>query len=127
MPITHLAAKWSRDRQSVQFALLTEDLDYLDKAEQTLAGVSGKAHAGIADCIVLVCLSPWIGFLQLYVKSIGSAEQIAILETQYLPTAVLCENPISPGRSRRSVHVRHLVAEPARSLGAKLRFSYSKA
>jgi len=97
----------------IQFALLTEDLDYLDKAEQTLQAFGSVMQESPTACPSLFVALDWFRNCTL-VRS--SAEQIAILETQYLPTAVFMREPNLPEGVVGLVCQALSCKEPARSL-----------
>jgi len=97
----------------IQFALLTEDLDYLDKAEQTLQAFGSIMQESPTACPSLFVALDWFRNCTL-VRS--SAEQIAILETQYLPTAVFMREPNLPEGVVGLVCQALSCKEPARSL-----------
>jgi uncharacterized protein YyaL (SSP411 family) len=97
----------------VQFALLTEDLDYLDKAEQTLQAFGSVMQEAPTACPSLFVALDWFRNCTL-VRS--SADQIAILETQYLPTAVFVREPNLPEGVVGLVCQALSCKEPARSI-----------
>ncbi len=97
----------------IQFALLTEDLDYLDKAEQTLQAFGSVMQESPTACPSLFIALDWFRNCTL-VRS--SADQIAILETQYLPTAVFVREPNLPQGVVGLVCQALSCKEPARSL-----------
>ncbi|KAM3093251.1 thioredoxin domain-containing protein [Phormidesmis sp. 146-35] len=68
----------------VRLSLLTQDLDYLDKAEQTLQAFSSIMQKSPTACPSLFAALDW---LQNCTLIRTSSDQIARLETQYLPTA----------------------------------------
>ena len=78
----------------VRFALLTEDLDYLDKAEQTLQAFGSIMQRSPTACPSLFVALDWFRNCTL-VRS--SADQIALLETQSLPTAVFALETLPEG------------------------------
>ncbi len=97
----------------VQFALLTEDLDYLDKAEQTLQAFGSVMQESPTACPSLFVALDWFRNCTL-VRS--SSEQIAQLETQYLPTAVFLHESNLPEGVVGLVCQALSCKEPARSL-----------
>jgi len=97
----------------VQFALLTEDLDYLDKAEQTLQAFGSVMQEAPTACPSLFVALDWFRNCTL-VRS--SADQIAILETQYLPTVVFVREPNLPEGVVGLVCQALSCKEPARSI-----------
>ena len=97
----------------VRFALLTEDLDYLDKAEQTLQAFGSIMQQSPTACPSLFVALDWFRNCTL-VRS--SAEQIALLETQSLPTAVFALETSLPEGVVGLVCQALSCKEPARSL-----------
>ncbi len=97
----------------VRFALLTEDLDYLDKAEQTLQTFGSIMQQSPTACPSLFVALDWFRNCTL-VRS--SADQIALLETQYLPTAVFALETNLPEGVVGLVCQALSCKEPARSL-----------
>ena len=77
----------------IRVALLTKDLDYLDKAEQTLQAFGSVMQESPTACPSLFAALDWFRNCTL-VRS--SADPIALLETQYLPTAVFTLEPKLP-------------------------------
>jgi uncharacterized protein len=69
----------------VRLALLTKDLDYLDKAEQTLQAFGSIMQKSPSACPSLFAALDWFQNCTLIRTS---SEHIALLETQYLPTAL---------------------------------------
>jgi uncharacterized protein YyaL (SSP411 family) len=68
----------------VRLTLLTKDLDYLDKAEQTLQAFSSIMQSSPTACPSLFAALDWFQNCTLIRTS---SDRIASLETQYLPTA----------------------------------------
>ncbi|MCY7320981.1 MAG: thioredoxin domain-containing protein [Phormidesmis sp. CAN_BIN36] len=97
----------------VRFALLTEDLDYLDKAEQTLQAFGSIMQQSPTACPSLFVALDWFRNCTL-VRS--SADQIALLETQSLPTAVFALETNLPEGVVGLVCQALSCKEPARSL-----------
>ena len=97
----------------VRFALLTEDLDYLDKAEQTLQAFGSIMQQSPTACPSLFVALDWFRNCTL-VRS--GAEQIALLETQSLPTAVFALETSLPEGVVGLVCQALSCKEPARSL-----------
>ena len=97
----------------VRFALLTEDLDYLDKAEQTLQAFGSIMQQSPTACPSLFVALDWFRNCTL-VRS--SADQIALLETQSLPTAVFAIETNLPEGVVGLVCQALSCKEPARSL-----------
>ena len=97
----------------VRFALLTEDLDYLDKAEQTLQAFGSIMQQSPTACPSLFVALDWFRNCTL-VRS--SAEQIALLETHSLPTAVFALEKSFPEGVVGLVCQALSCKEPARSL-----------
>ena len=97
----------------VRFALLTEDLDYLDKAEQTLQAFGSIMQQSPTACPSLFVALDWFRNCTL-VRS--SVEQIALLETQSLPTAVFALETSLPEGVVGLVCQALSCKEPARSL-----------
>ncbi|MBW4538887.1 MAG: thioredoxin domain-containing protein [Myxacorys chilensis ATA2-1-KO14] len=68
----------------VRLSLLTENLDYFDKAEQTLQAFASVMEQAPSACPSLFTALDWFQN-QTLIRT--TRDQIAILETQYLPTA----------------------------------------
>lgn len=68
----------------VRLSLLTENLDYLDKAEQALQAFGSIMESSPAACPTLFTALDWFQH-QTLIRT--SRDRIALLETQYLPTA----------------------------------------
>ncbi|PSB19009.1 thioredoxin domain-containing protein [Phormidesmis priestleyi ULC007] len=97
----------------VRFALLTKDLDYFDKAEQTLQAFGSIMQESPTACPSLFVALDWLRNCTL-VRS--SADQIALLETQYLPTAVFALEANLPEGVVGLVCQALSCKDPARSL-----------
>lgn len=69
----------------VRLSLLTENLDYFDRAEQTLQAFASVMEQSPSACPSLFAALDWFRNQTLIRSAI---EQIAALETQYLPTTV---------------------------------------
>lgn len=70
----------------VRLSLLTENLDYFDRAEQTLQAFAVVMEQSPSACPSLFTALDWF-HNQTLIRS--SIDRIAILETQYLPTTAL--------------------------------------
>lgn len=70
----------------IRLSLLTEDLSYLDKAEQTLQAFGGVMERSPQACPSLFAALDWF---HNHILIRTTADQLATLSTQYLPTAVL--------------------------------------
>ncbi len=97
----------------IRVALLTKDLNHLDKAEQTLQAFGSVMQESPTACPSLFVALDWFRNCTL-VRS--SADQIALLETHYLPTAVFALEPKLPEGVVGFVCQAVSCKEPARSL-----------
>ena len=77
----------------VRLSLLTEDLSYLDKAEQTLQAFGSVLERSPQACPSLFAALDWF---HNHVLIRTTAEQLATLSRQYLPTAVCKLEPDLP-------------------------------
>ncbi len=77
----------------VRLALLTEDLDYLDRAEQTLQAFSSIMHRAPSACPSLFVALDWFKNSTL-VRT--NAQLLATLSQQYFPTAIYKIEPNLP-------------------------------
>ena len=96
----------------VRLALLTKDLDYFDKAEQALQAFGSIMQESPTACPSLFVALDWFRNCTL-VRS--TADQIALLETQYLPTAVFALETSLPEGAVGLVCQALSCKEPARS------------
>jgi uncharacterized protein YyaL (SSP411 family) len=96
----------------VRLALLTEDLDYFDKAEQTLQAFGSVMEQSPAACPSLFSALDWFRN-QTLIRT--TPDQIARLETQYLPTAAFATMPELPDGAIALVCQGLTCREPART------------
>jgi hypothetical protein len=97
----------------VRLALLTENLDYLDQAEQTLQAFGSVMERSPSACPSLFSALDWFQN-QTLVRT--TPNQIADLETQYLPTAALAVMSNLPDSSVGLVCQGFTCKEPAQSV-----------
>lgn len=96
----------------VRLSLLTENLDYFDRAEQTLQAFASVMEQSPSACPTLFTALDWFRNQTLIRTTI---EQIVSLETQYLPTTVLMVMDTMPENAIALVCQGLSCKEPARS------------
>ncbi|MGV0026372.1 thioredoxin domain-containing protein [Phormidesmis priestleyi] len=97
----------------VRLSLLTKDLDYLDKAEQTLQAFSSIMQTSPTACPSLFAALDWFQNCTLICTS---CDCIALLETQYLPTVTFALETNLPENAIGLVCQGLSCKEPAYSL-----------
>ncbi|MBW4441467.1 MAG: thioredoxin domain-containing protein [Plectolyngbya sp. WJT66-NPBG17] len=96
----------------VRLSLLTDDLDYFDRAEQTLQAFASVMEQSPSACPTLFTALDWFQNQTLIRSTI---ERIAALETQYLPTAAFMVLDALPENAIALVCQGLSCKEPARS------------
>jgi uncharacterized protein YyaL (SSP411 family) len=97
----------------VRLALLTEDLSYLDRAEQALQSFSRLMNEAPQACPSLFAALDWF---QNHTLLRTSADQLAVLSRQYLPTVVYRVESSLPSDAIGLVCQGLSCQEPARSI-----------
>jgi uncharacterized protein YyaL (SSP411 family) len=102
----------------VRLALLTEDLQYLDQAEQALLAFSSVMNQSPQVCPSLFTALDWYCHCTLIRTS---ADQLAVLSTQYLPASVYQLEPNLPEGVVGLVCQGLMCKEPAQTLDQLLK------
>ncbi|NJN88530.1 MAG: thioredoxin domain-containing protein, partial [Leptolyngbyaceae cyanobacterium SL_7_1] len=110
----HPLCQWRGDRNLVRLFLLTEDIQYLDRAEQALEAFSGVMNRAAQSCPTLFVALDWFRN-QTLVRT--AADAIPGLMAQYVPVVSFRADTHLPPESIGLVCQGVSCKEPARTLG----------